>query len=129
MGGNEPARRGRRNALLGRGRGDADHAPAPALAELDRAGGGGEDRVVPADADAQARLELGPALAHDDLAAGHGLTGEDLHAEALGVGVAAVAAGAEALLVCHYSVSPSFLAFAREPPDTFSAVTSMRVSS
>src|SRR5439155_19851754 len=57
-------------------------------------------------AGAVARLEARPALAHDDLAARDGLAGEDLHAEALRVGVAAVAAGAEALLVCHGSLAP-----------------------
>ena len=63
----------------------------------------GEDRVVLADADAVAGLEAGAALADDDLAAGHGLTGEHLDAEALGVRVAAVAARAEAFLMCHRS--------------------------
>src|SRR6201999_8460 len=65
------------------------------------AGGLRIDRVVATDARAGARLEAGAALAHDDLAARDGLAREDLHAEALGVRVAAVAAGAEALLMCH----------------------------
>jgi 4'-phosphopantetheinyl transferase len=79
---------------------------ALALAELHDAGGAGVDRVVAADAGAVARLEARAALADDDLAAGHGLPGEHLDAEALGVGVAAVAAGAEALLVRHLVSSP-----------------------
>ena len=53
--------------------------------------------------DALAGLEAGAALAHDDLAAGDLLAGEDLHAEALGVGVAAVARRAESLLMSHRS--------------------------
>src|ERR1019366_3393338 len=78
-----------------------DHAPAAAAAELHGARSLGVDRVVAADADALAGLEAGAALADDDLAAGHGLPGEDLDAEALGVGVTAVTAGAEALLMRH----------------------------
>ena len=50
---------------------------------------------------ARAGLEATAALAHDDLAAGDGLAGEDLDPEALGVGVAAVAARAETLLMRH----------------------------
>src|SRR4051794_24891451 len=80
---------------------DGDHAAAAAGLELDRARAGGEDRVVLADARALARAKAGPALAHDDLAAGHDLAGEDLHAQALGVRVASVTAGAESLLMSH----------------------------
>ena len=69
--------------------------------ELHRAGPGGEDRVVLADAHAVAGLEAGAALAHDDLAAGDRLAGEHLHAEALRVGVAAVTARSESLLMSH----------------------------
>src|SRR3954452_2157679 len=84
---------------------DRDDASAPAVLELHRARPRGEDRVVLADAHALARLEAGPALAHDDLASVHDLAGEDLHAEALGVRVAPVAAGAESLLMSHYLAS------------------------
>src|SRR4051794_37341020 len=94
--------------LLGGGGGggglgfDRDPALAtPARAELHRAGVLGVHRVVATEAGARAGVEAGAALADDDLAAGHGLAGEDLHAEALGLRVTAVAAGAEALLVCH----------------------------
>src|SRR3954452_22139878 len=86
---------------------DGDGAPAPALSELHDPGPAGVDRVVGADAGTIAGPEAGPALAHDDLAAGDDLTREHLDAEALGVGVAAVAAGAEALLMRHRSPSPS----------------------
>ena len=89
-------------------------------------------RVVAADADAVAGLEARAALADDDLAAGDDLAGEHLHAEALGVRVAAVAGGAEALLVCHYSSSSlgssAFLAGGLRVSCLIS-VTSMRVSS
>src|SRR6266536_6365456 len=78
-----------------------DHAAAATGLELDGAGTRGEDRVVPADAGPVARLELGPALAHDDLAAGDGLAGEDLHAEALGLRVAPVATRSETFLMSH----------------------------
>src|SRR3954447_5953843 len=118
--------------LLGVGE-DRHHAAAPALGELHRAGGAGEQRVVAADADALAGLEAGATLGEDDLAAGDALAGEDLHAEALGVRIAAVARGAEPLLVCHYSSSSfsaasAFLAGGLRDSCLIS-VTSMRVSS
>src|SRR2546429_8583126 len=78
-----------------------DDAAAAAALELDGAGACGVDRVVLADSHAVARVEPGAALADDDLAAGHGLSGEDLHAEALGVRVAPVAACTETLLFSH----------------------------
>jgi hypothetical protein len=78
-----------------------DHAAQ--RGELHRARRAGVQRVVAAHTDALAGLEATAALAHDDLAAGDGLAGEHLHAEALGVRVAAVAGGAEALLMCHES--------------------------
>src|SRR4051812_1192060 len=86
---------------------DRDDPAAAAGLEVDRARCLRKQRVVLADADAVAGLEARAALAHDDLAAGDGLPGEHLHAEALRVGVAAVAAGAEALLVCHLASSSS----------------------
>ena len=60
-----------------------------------------EQRVVAAAADVVAGVEVGAALAEDDLAGLDLLAAEPLHAEALGVGVAAVTAGRRALLVCH----------------------------
>src|SRR4051812_20824075 len=119
-------------ALLRRGgvaRRDRDDAAAAAGRELHRARGAGVQRVVAAHADALAGLEAAAALADDDLAAGDGLAGEHLHAEALRVRVAAVAGRAEALLVCHYSVS-SLVALPPPlplPPGPTMSVTSMRV--
>src|SRR5918998_721997 len=84
---------------------DGDDALAALLAEDDRARRAGVERVVLADADAGAGAEAGAALADDDLAAADGLAGERLDAEALCVGVAPVARGAEALLVCHYPLT------------------------
>src|SRR5947207_3633558 len=78
-----------------------DDASAAAGLEVDRARARGEDRVVLPDPHAVTRLELGAALANDDLAARHALAGEHLHAEALGVRVAAVAARPEPLLMSH----------------------------
>ena len=74
------------------------------------AGACGEDRVVAAQTHALTGLEARAALAHDDLPAGHGLAGEHLYAEALGVGVAPVAARSEALLMRHPSPPPLFFA-------------------
>src|SRR2546423_8325507 len=88
-----------------------DDASAAAGLEVDRARARGEDRVVLPDPHTVARLELCAALANDDLAARHGLAGEHLHAEALGVRVAAVAARPEPPPINHPG-SPSLLASA-----------------
>src|SRR5260221_9376782 len=78
---------------------DANYTTAAAGLEVDCARGLREQRVVLPLAHAIPRLEDRSALAHDDLAAGDRLAGEDLHAKTLGLGVAAVAAGAESLLM------------------------------
>src|SRR5918999_594091 len=87
-----------------------------AARELHGSGARGEDRVVAAQADALAGLELGAALAHDDLAAAHGLAREHLHAEALCVRVAAVAARSEALLLSHRRPPASWRSASRRRP-------------
>ena len=60
-----------------------------------------EQGVVAAAADVQAGVEVGAALAHEDLAGVDELAAEALHAEPLRVGVTAVTARGGALLVCH----------------------------
>src|SRR4051812_12214229 len=92
------------NSLLA-GRHDVHDAAAAAARELDDARAARVERVILADPDALTGLEAGAALAHDDLAAADGLAGERLDPEELRVGVAAVAGGAEALLVCHLLAS------------------------
>lgn len=49
--------------------------------ECDAAIGKREQRVIFADADIAARIEFRPALTHEDVACGHFLTTEFLHAE------------------------------------------------
>src|SRR5690606_17224646 len=56
-----------------------------------------EERVVAAAADARARMELGAALADDDVAGLDDLTAVQLHAQVLRVGIAAVPGGAACL--------------------------------
>src|SRR4051794_22334047 len=80
---------------------DVDDLAATARAERDGTRGQGEQRVVPTAADVHAGVEVRAALAHDDLAGLDDLATEALDAQALGVGVATVARGARALLVCH----------------------------
>src|SRR3954447_18172560 len=70
-------------------------------AEGDHAVGGGEQGVVAADAYIGARIHLGAALADQDVAGENLLTAEALHAQALAVGIAAVARGAACFFVCH----------------------------
>src|SRR5260370_34826802 len=60
-----------------------------------------EQRVVATQPDPGARSDPGAALAHEDGARAHALAAIDLHAQHLRVGVAAVAGGAAAFLVCH----------------------------
>ncbi len=70
----------------------------------------GEERVVATTADVGAGVEVGAALADDDLAGVDDLAAETLHAESLGVGVTTVAGGACALLVCHlFEPLPTYL--------------------
>ena len=88
-----------------RERHDVDDLAAALLTELDRACLEGEQRVVAATADVGAGVEVGAALADDDLAGEDLLTAEALHAQSLSVGVTTVAGGACALFVCHLCVS------------------------
>ena len=50
----------------------------------------GKERMIAAEADVSARIELRPTLAHDDVSGDYPLPAEPLDAEALGVGVASV---------------------------------------
>src|SRR3954447_532724 len=92
---------------------DVDDLAAALVAELDRTCGEGEEGVVAATADVHAGVEVGAALADQDLARVDGLAAEALHAEALSVGVAAVASGARSLFVCHGVFSSSLWATLR----------------
>src|SRR5882672_11490408 len=65
----------------------------------------GEERVVRGTAHIPAWMELGAALDHDDASRGHELTAVPLDAEVLGVRVATVAGGADALLMSHACLS------------------------
>src|SRR3954469_7724699 len=85
--------------LLGNNR--YEGAAADALMELHRAAFEREQRVVAAHPDPVARMKLGAALAHDDVAGQHDLAAELLDPEPLAGAVAAVARGAACLFVCH----------------------------
>lgn len=87
--------------LLFGGSYDVDDLAAALRTKFDRTSRKSEQRVVPATADVDAGVEVGAALANNDLACVDNLTTETLHAEALRVRVAAVASGACALFVCH----------------------------
>src|SRR5436190_3692477 len=62
-----------------------------------------EQRVVAADADVRAGVELGAALAHDDRAGRNDLAAEHLDAEHLRLRIAAVTRRAAAFFLCHVS--------------------------
>src|SRR5690606_4131855 len=101
-----PARGGALRSLRVRGSGLRHHAHGTALlraldAEVHVAVDQRVQRVVAAQAHARTRMELGAALADDDVAGLDGLAAVDLDAQVLRVGVAAVARGTDALLVCH----------------------------
>src|SRR5207247_778402 len=72
---------------------------------VDDAVGEGEERVVAAAADVAAWMDARAPLPHDDAARADVLPGVDFHAQILRVGIAAVAAGALALLVRHGCLS------------------------
>src|SRR5450756_567812 len=61
----------------------------------------GVQGVVLAHADVLARMHLGAALAHDDAAGGDQLVAVALHAQALGLRIAAVSGAAACFLMCH----------------------------
>src|SRR5262245_47546916 len=104
-----PARCGPVNVRQSLARDDVDDATAAPLAELHGTADEREQGVVAAAAHAGARVEVGAALADDDLARVDDLAAEALDAEALGVGVATVLGRGRALLVCH-EFSPSLSA-------------------
>jgi hypothetical protein len=85
---------------------DVHYATATASTELNRACLQGEQGVVATTADTGARVEVGAALADDDLACGNDLATEALYAEVLGVGVTTVASGARAFFMCHLKCLP-----------------------
>src|SRR5690606_36809105 len=109
-----PAEAGLLAALRQPSGGGNDAHGATLLRSLDRELDGTVDQceqgVVAAEADARARMELGAALADDDVAGLDGLAAVHVHAEVLRVGVAAVARGTYALFVCHDCVSCLLLA-------------------
>src|SRR5690606_30230177 len=86
----------RRSSRNGAGlfrRNDVDDLAAALDAELDGAAGQREQRVVAATPDIAAGVEVGAALADDDLACVDDLAAETLHAETLGIGIATVLGG------------------------------------
>src|SRR5574341_2379892 len=80
---------------------DTGQLAAADLVVEDAPGHLGEEGVVAAATHAGAGVDAGAALAHQDRAGGDDLSAEPLHAQALGRGVAAVAAGGGAFLVGH----------------------------
>src|SRR5690606_18641084 len=90
-----------KNLSLRSGGGDFDVHPAVRPVKLHHAISQGEQREVAAHSDVAARMELGAALAHDDVATKHGLAAELLDAQPLAVAVATVLAGALSFLMGH----------------------------
>jgi hypothetical protein len=59
------------------------------------------DREIGSEADVAARVPLGAALAHDDVAGDDFLPAELLHAAVLRIAVASVSGRTDALFMCH----------------------------
>src|SRR5262249_30257971 len=93
--------------------------PLPLLIKENGAVGEGEEGIVAAAADVAAGEELGSPLPDDDAAGADGLPAVDLHAQVLWIGIAAIAAGALALLVCHDYLSLNEAARGTWPADLF----------
>src|SRR5215203_1766153 len=62
-------------------------------------------RVVAADADVVARMELGATLANDDAARANGVAVVELDSQSLRLAVAAVAGATDSLFMCHLCAS------------------------
>src|SRR5438445_279184 len=82
-------------------------------------------RVVAAQPDAGPRGDPGPALADEDRTGVYRLAGVDLHAQHLRLGIATVAGGTPAFLVCHLPIYRPALVCARRasaslPPEPWS---------
>ena len=60
-----------------------------------------KQRVILAQADVCAGVELGTALAHDDGAGADEFTTESFHTEHFGLGIAPVSRRAAAFFLCH----------------------------
>jgi hypothetical protein len=90
-------------------RDDVDELTTLVTTRLERDGAidQGEQGVVAAEADANTCVELGTALADDDVAGFDSLATIDLNAQVLGVRVATVAAGTYAFLMCHDLIPPA----------------------
>ena len=71
-------------------RNDIDYAPTTLDTELHGAGRQGKQRVVSAAAHILAGVEVGAALADEDLAGIHGLSAEPLHTQVLSVRITTV---------------------------------------
>src|SRR3954469_12085703 len=99
--GAEPRLGGRRLAVD-----DAHDTTATLVTELHCARDQREQRVVATAADVVARVEVGAALADEDLAGVDLLAAVTLDPEPLGVGVTPVARGRRAFLVCHGCALP-----------------------
>src|SRR5262245_6127768 len=92
---------GRFFCLLSRHHADRLLAGRALEVELDPAAHLRVERMVLAHADVVAGMDLGSALPHDDAAGGDELSAVGLDAQALGLGIAAVAGAAACFLVCH----------------------------
>jgi hypothetical protein len=71
------------------------------FAEFNNAVGECEERPVFTNAYVLTRMVYGAALTYEDVTGNGGLTTEDLNAEALALGVAAVLYGTFTFLMCH----------------------------
>ena len=78
---------------------------APAL-KLHLARHFGEERVIGPDTDVGAGTHRRAPLTDEDIAGEHLLASEALHAESLGMGIAAVLGAAASLFMCHVCLSP-----------------------
>src|SRR5665213_1765727 len=81
-----------------------DGSKAPAIAAVSKLHPSrylGEQGIVRPDADVEARLDLGAALANDDRSAGNEFAAKGLHAQPLCIGVASVCGAAPTLFMCH----------------------------
>src|SRR5690606_24290338 len=99
----KPRRDGALSQLASSGRNDVHEGTTlgAARVECDMAVDLSKDRVILAQTNANARMELSSALTDDDVAGQHRFAAEALDAQALGLGITTVASTTACLLMCH----------------------------
>jgi hypothetical protein len=86
-------------------------AKAAPILKLYRSRNLGKQRVIAANPNIQARLELGSPLPHDDGSAIHQLSGKTLYSKPLGLAISSIPGAPYSLFVCHTDLLACYIDF------------------